>query len=235
MLYSGLELEVWRLAEELDKAFDTRDGDPAWFEGPMDRLDHTRELLRVIDWPRDHPPAESIIEIDTYRDAMVSALRGERRARRDHRDAPGNGAELRDEARRAIAAIDGFFAKLPTLEAEADDHQLAKRKPDAPCTDPDGIEHVIVLQVLRDDHVEQWTRAELETELNDVEPLAARRVARAKRGLTGPARRARGSTPSDRDLRPAKDRSWSPRVLLDVSRIYHDFLPQPQVCGGAWE
>jgi hypothetical protein len=34
------------------------------------------------------------------------------------------------------------------------------------------IERPIVLQLLRDDHGEQWSRAELETELGDVEPLA---------------------------------------------------------------
>jgi len=33
-------------------------------------------------------------------------------------------------------------------------------------------ERAIVLQLLRDDHDKQWSRAELETELDDVEPLA---------------------------------------------------------------
>ncbi len=32
-------------------------------------------------------------------------------------------------------------------------------------------ERVIVVQVLRDDHSEQWTRAELETALDDIDPL----------------------------------------------------------------
>ncbi len=36
-------------------------------------------------------------------------------------------------------------------------------------TDPDGIERAIVLQVLRDDHDERWSRAELDTELRDVD------------------------------------------------------------------
>jgi hypothetical protein len=40
-------------------------------------------------------------------------------------------------------------------------------------TDPDGIERAIVLQVLRDDHAERWTLAELERELYDVEAQAA--------------------------------------------------------------
>jgi DNA-binding HxlR family transcriptional regulator len=38
----------------------------------------------------------------------------------------------------------------------------------APYTDPDGIERAIVLQVLRDDHHERWTRKELKRELRDV-------------------------------------------------------------------
>lgn len=33
-------------------------------------------------------------------------------------------------------------------------------------------ERAIALQLLRDDHGERWSRAELETELGDVEPLA---------------------------------------------------------------
>ena len=37
--------------------------------------------------------------------------------------------------------------------------------------EPRSIERAIVLQLLRDDHDERWSRTELETELNDVEPL----------------------------------------------------------------
>jgi DNA-binding HxlR family transcriptional regulator len=33
-------------------------------------------------------------------------------------------------------------------------------------------QRAIVLQVLRQDHVEPWTRAELESEIYDIEPLA---------------------------------------------------------------
>jgi DNA-binding HxlR family transcriptional regulator len=32
------------------------------------------------------------------------------------------------------------------------------------------IERAVVLQLLRDDHDERWSRAELEAEINDVEP-----------------------------------------------------------------
>ncbi|MGA8111958.1 MAG: hypothetical protein WB974_21120 [Acidobacteriaceae bacterium] len=33
-----------------------------------------------------------------------------------------------------------------------------------------GIERAIILQLLRDDHDEQWSRAELEAEVDDVPP-----------------------------------------------------------------
>jgi hypothetical protein len=33
------------------------------------------------------------------------------------------------------------------------------------------VERAIVLQVLRDDHPERWTRAELEAEVSDFDPL----------------------------------------------------------------
>jgi DNA-binding HxlR family transcriptional regulator len=38
--------------------------------------------------------------------------------------------------------------------------------------DEEIAERAIVLQVLRDDHDERWSRAELEREIYDIEPLA---------------------------------------------------------------
>jgi hypothetical protein len=38
--------------------------------------------------------------------------------------------------------------------------------------DPKMAQHVIVLQVLRDDHPERWTRRELERESPDLDPRA---------------------------------------------------------------
>jgi hypothetical protein len=75
---------------------------------------------------------------------------------------------LREESTRTIAAIDGFLADLPALEAKATD----AAKPGVPYDDPYTAERGIVLQVLRDDHDERWSRAELERELYDVETQA---------------------------------------------------------------
>lgn len=44
----------------------------------------------------------------------------------------------------------------------------------APKYDLKLAQHVIVLQVLRDDHPEWWTRAELEQESPDLDPRAIR-------------------------------------------------------------
>ena len=41
-----------------------------------------------------------------------------------------------------------------------------------PSADSRRVERAVTLQLLRDDHDERWSRAELETELDDVEPLA---------------------------------------------------------------
>jgi DNA-binding HxlR family transcriptional regulator len=38
--------------------------------------------------------------------------------------------------------------------------------------DEEIAERAIILQVLRDDHDERWSRAELEREIYDIEPLA---------------------------------------------------------------
>ena len=38
-------------------------------------------------------------------------------------------------------------------------------------TDEEQIERALVLQMLRDDHPERWTRAELEAEVFDFDPL----------------------------------------------------------------
>jgi hypothetical protein len=39
-------------------------------------------------------------------------------------------------------------------------------------TDPDGVQRAIVLQVLRDDRIERWTRKEVKRELHDVKGRA---------------------------------------------------------------
>ena len=39
-----------------------------------------------------------------------------------------------------------------------------------PHAEPRSIERAIVLQLLRDDHDERWSRAELEAEVNNAEP-----------------------------------------------------------------
>jgi len=41
-----------------------------------------------------------------------------------------------------------------------------------PHAEPRSVERAIVLQLLRDDHDERWSRAELEAVVNDVEPSA---------------------------------------------------------------
>jgi hypothetical protein len=168
LLYSGLELEIWGLDGELEEAFPTRSENPAWFEAPIDRLNRTCELLRMIDWLRTGPPVEATVEIDTWRDILVGGLQAELLAQRDHRDASGNGPGLRDEARKAIGEIERFLDALPRLEAEA----AEETKPAQPYADQDTAERAIVLQVLRDDHDERWSRVDIQAELHDVEPQA---------------------------------------------------------------
>jgi hypothetical protein len=163
LLYSGLELEVWRLDEELDQAFQTREENPAWFETPIDRLYQTRELLRVIDWMRIGPPVEATVEIDIWREILLGGLQAELRAQRDHRDATGNGAKLRDEARQAIGEIESFLAALPRLEIEAAVKCVESH------AEQEVAERAIVLQLLQDDHDERWSRIELQAALYDVE------------------------------------------------------------------
>lgn len=166
LLYGGLELVVCGLDGELEEAFPTRRENPAWFEGPLDRLDRTCELLRVIDWPRSGPPVEATVDIDTWRKVLLAGLDEELRALYDHRDTPGNRPELREEATRAIAAIDGFLASLPALEAK----EAEAARPVVPCDDPYTAERAIVLQVLRNDKDPHWTLAELQAETYDIDP-----------------------------------------------------------------
>jgi hypothetical protein len=165
LLYSGIELVVWGLDGELEQAFPTRSTDPGWYTGPLERLDRACEFLRVLDWPRGGPPVEATVEIDGWRDLLLLGLEEELKAQIDHRDdsesdkkedADESGLTLRDRAVRDIAIIEDFKARLPEIKAsEAAIHERAER--------------AIVLQVLRDDHDERWSRAELEAELHDVE------------------------------------------------------------------
>ena len=43
-----------------------------------------------------------------------------------------------------------------------------------PHSEPRSVERAIVLQLLRDDHDERWSRAELEAEINGMEPSVLR-------------------------------------------------------------
>ncbi|HEV3070104.1 MAG TPA: hypothetical protein VGY76_01600 [Solirubrobacteraceae bacterium] len=166
LAYSGLELEVWRLAEELDEAFHTRAENLGWFEVPLRNLNQACELLRVIDWQRTGPPVEADIETGSWAAILRSGLQNELWTQHNHRNDEENSAELRDEAERAIAAIEGFLAGLPALEAKASERQKRIVRDD----DQDTAERAIVWQVLRDDHTEQWSRAELRGEISHVQP-----------------------------------------------------------------
>jgi hypothetical protein len=172
LLYSGVELVVWGLDGELEQAFPTRSENHTWYAGPLGRLDRACEFLRVLDWPASGP-VEATVEIDGWRDLLLLGFEEELRAQTAHRDdsesdkkedADESGLTLRDRAMRDIAIIEGFLARLPEIEAEG---EVAR-----PITDQRMAQRAIVLQVLRDDHDERWSRAELEAELHDVEPQA---------------------------------------------------------------
>ena len=153
LLYSGIELEIWGMEGALEAAFEIRAENHEWFAEPIDMLFRLGELLRVIDWRRDRPPVAADVEFPDYRAAVLAGLEAELKTLRDHVSAPCNGPDLRAEARRDIAIIEDFKARLPQIEAsEAAIHERAER--------------AIVLQVLRDDHDERWSRGELEVELH---------------------------------------------------------------------
>lgn len=156
LLYSGLELEVWRITEDLDKAFDTREEHSGWYEKPLAELNRAGELLRVINWPQSGP-ADATVEIDGWRDELLAGLEAELVSQRGYQNPDaGNSPELREEAARDIAIIETFLADLPKIEA-AKGAALVR------------AERAIALHVLQDDHDEQWSRAELEAALSDVE------------------------------------------------------------------
>lgn len=163
LLYSGLERAVRRLAEELTRAFDTPGGENRSFQAPLDRMNLTCELMRVIDWPKDFPPTEATVEVGILREIMLGGLEDELLAQRDRWEASGDDAALREEAARDIAIIEAFKARLPEIEAEGKAVRLI--------TDRRIAERAIVLQVLRRDHDDRWTRTELDGELRDVEPM----------------------------------------------------------------
>lgn len=165
---SGLELEVWRLTEDLEGAFHTREETPGWFEVPLRDLNQTCELLRVIDWLGTSPPIKFDLEIDTFRAILPRALKSLLQTLHDYRNDSHTCAARRDVARRTAAAIERYLAGVPLLEADA----VERERSATPFADQGTAERAIVLQVLRDDHAEQWSRAELRGELHDIEPRA---------------------------------------------------------------
>jgi hypothetical protein len=77
LLYSGLQLDLRRVTDELDDLLEQpgRVEHRERFTGPFERWDRIRALLDVIDWPSGHPPAQAIVDIDTHRGVLLSALR----------------------------------------------------------------------------------------------------------------------------------------------------------------
>jgi hypothetical protein len=120
LLYSGLQLDIWqRVMPDLDELFlrEGRAEHPEWFAEPFERLDRTRALLDVIDWPRSHQPIATSIELDAHREVMRSALEAELRAQRDLRDSNEN-VELLEESVWAVVLIEDFLLGVPEVEAE---------------------------------------------------------------------------------------------------------------------
>lgn len=168
LLYSGTERVVWRITEELEQAFDTREEHPGWYEKPLAELNRTVEFLRIINWSTSGP-VEATVEIDGWRGELLAGLDAELVSQRGYRDPnAGNNPELQEEATRDTAIIEEFLADLPEIEDEGEppiEHDnrayLAKGE---------TAERAIVLQLIRDDHAERWTRVEVEREASDIEP-----------------------------------------------------------------
>jgi hypothetical protein len=121
LLYSGLQLDIGhRILPELQELFmrPGRKDHPEWFTEPFRRLDAARELLGVIDWPRDHPAVETDIEIDRHREALMSALDAELVGQRDSRSVEENGPEVQEEAMWAVLFIESFLADLQGSKAD---------------------------------------------------------------------------------------------------------------------
>lgn len=121
LLYSGLQLDLRRLTDELDDLLEQpgRVEHRERFTGPFERWDRIRALLDVIDWPSGHPPAQAIVDIDTHRRVLLSALRTELATDRDLSAVEENDAEIRETAARAVLIVESFLARLPGLEIEA--------------------------------------------------------------------------------------------------------------------
>lgn len=121
LLYSGLQLDIGhRILPELQELFmrPGRKDHPEWFVEPFRRLDAARELLQVIDWPRDHQAVEVDVEIDLHREALLSALDAELVAQRDSRSVEENGPELHKEAVWAVLFIESFLADLQGTKSD---------------------------------------------------------------------------------------------------------------------
>ncbi len=157
LLYSGLEAGLWSFDKGLEEAFPSRSIDPTWYGKPLEHLNRTAALLRIINWSRIGPPLEATVEIDRWRDLLLNALEDELQSQHGYRDPDAeNSPELHEEAARDIAIIEAFLADLPRIEA-AEGASLER------------AERAIALHVLQDDHCEKWSRAELEAALSDVE------------------------------------------------------------------
>ncbi len=168
LLYSGLQLHIREhILPKLDGLYRKagRAEHPEWFPQPFIEMDEARELMLVIDWPRDCPPAlEADIEINLFRGTLRAGLKAELHAQREHLATQGTSHHQHEAASKAIRQIEGFLTGLPLAKAAA----RVNAETD---TNPLPLVHRILNLLLREDHDERWSRVEIESELYDIQPI----------------------------------------------------------------
>jgi hypothetical protein len=153
----ALQIGAGRAAEAISAASERlgRMDHGEWFLEPRVDFEQHAALLDVIGWDSKGSREGAKIDLDQHRVTLVEALREHIKSER-HFIKPSENAEDRRASEQNVAEVESWLAEAGL-----------KGKP---VTDPHIIEEAIVVQLLRDDHDERWSRADLETELWDVEP-----------------------------------------------------------------
>ncbi len=161
---SGAFLDLHYQVEEAGALVEPREGDVgAGVTRALARANGARALLDVTGWVEPEGSARAVdVDPHEHEEALLGALH-----LRIHAEWAVEDDELASAEQRATAkARAGQLANL-SQQVKEGLGVMPTHRPDP--LQEDGTQYLVVLQVLRDDHPEPWTRTELDGKLHDVD------------------------------------------------------------------
>jgi hypothetical protein len=159
---SGIHLDMRGVLDEASTLIEAAGREePSAYERYLEelaRVEASCALLDELEWRAGEQPAAIELDLAEHRPALLGALRIQGEAEQGHIESlPDPAGPVRRRAQENAASLTDTIRhaeKLEVVPADRGDQGL-------------GIEYLIVNQLLRRDHPEEWTRRELAEELGE--------------------------------------------------------------------